>query len=902
MNRNETVPSLNIWAPDLLVNRLFARLALLVVAIFLPSAVAGQTARERADDYPALSTWQPVVQPDGTVELRGAVETSDPILVWYAYGTGRTMTSSTAPMQLFPNKSSQYFHLTIPAINGDSLFVQLRTDVFTDQQSAPRSLRLPAPAAPHATTLRATGPGETEAPFVSGMTLNGAILPSDLPTSYFFEYGTSPGLGLSTLPQRVGPAISATYRESFDRDEGNCIMYPNDPIYVAKGEGVTGDCVTPVTYASFLDPNHLSGTGYLHLTLFSYTWFASPYYGNHAIGGNYPDMRDARIEFCVRTKDFAGNGADLRFWAQSQTQESYTNWRRANWVMTDQSLLPDSLIDDTWQHVAVTISNDANNWAYAGNNTAQPNGNRYIYWPLDSTLSTRMLDFIFALTPVDSAHLPSGTLAFDDLKLVYRNHSLLSPGNGARLTGWPSETFVDPLLMTDGSRDAFNSWSGASATDSAVFDFDIDSASGFWLVQAIQHPDWPAASVRVLASENGSSFADIGTISLPQPDGLSPNRLVGRLELADTIHASHIRFIIFPNESTQQFGIAELELFGEVASPNPGADRATVNTDIADLTPGSVYYYRLVAVNDSGMSAGAIDSFVAPLTFAPRTLTATPAVVDHQSALLRASVQGMGDTAVSYFYYGTDSTCSQVSDSVTIFPNDYHHATFASLLIDSLLTGGTYFFQSVVQTGSGMVRSPIYQFQVPSYIPSTPLTVPKSVLTPGDTFVFEILQAGLPEALNSRSTKIRFTQLPDWLSYDDMSGTVRGIVPDVQEGEIDILAYDLIPADGPVQSALFHFAILPGSFALEQNYPNPFNPSTQISFELPIASNVRLDIYNALGQLVEPLVAEQLTAGRHTVVWYPTGASGVYFARLEATPAAEAGAGFSAVTKMTFVK
>jgi hypothetical protein len=78
-------------------------------------------------------------------------------------------------------------------------------------------------------------------------------------------------------------------------------------------------------------------------------------------------------------------------------------------------------------------------------------------------------------------------------------------------------------------------------------------------------------------------------------------------------------------------------------------------------------------------------------------------------------------------------------------------------------------------------------------------------------------------------------------------------------------------------------ATLPSSYALHQNYPNPFNPRTQISFSLPQASHVTLEIYNVLGQRVATLADGDLEAGHHTVSWDAAGlASGVYFYRLTA--------------------
>jgi len=66
------------------------------------------------------------------------------------------------------------------------------------------------------------------------------------------------------------------------------------------------------------------------------------------------------------------------------------------------------------------------------------------------------------------------------------------------------------------------------------------------------------------------------------------------------------------------------------------------------------------------------------------------------------------------------------------------------------------------------------------------------------------------------------------------------------------------------------------------NYPNPFNPATEIAFTLPTAAEVRLEVYNLMGQKVTTLIDKQMNAGEHTCVWDGSDvASGVYFYRLE---------------------
>lgn len=81
---------------------------------------------------------------------------------------------------------------------------------------------------------------------------------------------------------------------------------------------------------------------------------------------------------------------------------------------------------------------------------------------------------------------------------------------------------------------------------------------------------------------------------------------------------------------------------------------------------------------------------------------------------------------------------------------------------------------------------------------------------------------------------------------------------------------------------------VPMTYSLAQNYPNPFNPTTTIGFALPAAGDVKLEVFNLLGQKVRTLVNGELMAGQHTVEWDGTTnagskvASGVYFYRLTA--------------------
>ena len=95
---------------------------------------------------------------------------------------------------------------------------------------------------------------------------------------------------------------------------------------------------------------------------------------------------------------------------------------------------------------------------------------------------------------------------------------------------------------------------------------------------------------------------------------------------------------------------------------------------------------------------------------------------------------------------------------------------------------------------------------------------------------------------------------------------------------------------------------VPTAYTLEQNYPNPFNPSTQIRFGLPFESNVKLKIYNILGQTVTQLANETMQSGYHTLEWNAGNlTSGIYFYSIEAN-SVSGDKTFNSVKKMLLVK
>jgi len=94
---------------------------------------------------------------------------------------------------------------------------------------------------------------------------------------------------------------------------------------------------------------------------------------------------------------------------------------------------------------------------------------------------------------------------------------------------------------------------------------------------------------------------------------------------------------------------------------------------------------------------------------------------------------------------------------------------------------------------------------------------------------------------------------------------------------------------------------VPQQFSLQQNFPNPANPVTNIVYELPVNSHVKIMIYNLQGELVRTLFTGAQGPGRYPLLWEGADesgaqvASGLYFLRMDAD-------GFTDMKKIMLVK
>jgi hypothetical protein len=106
-----------------------------------------------------------------------------------------------------------------------------------------------------------------------------------------------------------------------------------------------------------------------------------------------------------------------------------------------------------------------------------------------------------------------------------------------------------------------------------------------------------------------------------------------------------------------------------------------------------------------------------------------------------------------------------------------------------------------------------------------------------------------------------------------------------------------VDTDGKYEySDVVEVEIIPTKFELSQNYPNPFNPSTTIQFSLPKATQLKINIYNMIGELVRTLADGNYDAGYHKVTLNAADLpSGAYIYRIESVD-------FVQVKKMILIK
>jgi hypothetical protein len=149
-----------------------------------------------------------------------------------------------------------------------------------------------------------------------------------------------------------------------------------------------------------------------------------------------------------------------------------------------------------------------------------------------------------------------------------------------------------------------------------------------------------------------------------------------------------------------------------------------------------------------------------------------------------------------------------------------------------------------------------------------------------DQWEIEFVDAELGERINMREEKS--------YSFSERSESVRDGMndPDRSFQPVEVSEYSrfFIRVSSTGDLEMFETEKeTPESIELKQNYPNPFNPTTTIGFYLPKTTDVRIGVFNVVGQQVGQLIDERLGAGDHSVIWNAMDMpSGVYIVQMEA--------------------
>ena len=573
-------------------------------------------------------------------------------------------------------------------------------------------LALPWPAGtaekPSAQSEAATAVGTT------GMTLNGSIDPHGLPTKYYFEFGKTKSYGRRTSEAALPPRLAAYYRENWDDGFGGW-GERNGPIPHHPRGGVRGGFVR-YTGPTSNDHNHDDGIGTLHLASYIYTGPLSTDQANRPsvyLGGGDPDLRGAKVSIYVRGRDWIANGSELLWWTQSQSNlEAGTKlgYKRANWAYTG-FMLTDLLHSGKWEKAEYRLRHNSHQWSFGGYHIKFPGLDdlktpaerapyfRYPYWPLDPTQSHVNYDFFHLLAFVDPKKPPRGAIDFDEFQLVYRNKSLVFPGNGGHLVSSPKSD-ADPSKLTDGWRNGPNrTWQSATMPDEPLnFTYKFDNPVTINAIQIHQNPDWPAREIECLASSDGKTIASIFRGTLPEKGTPNAN-FAFALKSGLAIKATSLKVRILSGYRAEHWGLGEVEVFGTGALMRTDNELYEVNTDIMELEPGTIYHYRLVAASSAGTGYGDDRTFTVPQDATPRVRTGASSRVTSTTAKIEGRVNPVGRKSTFYFEYGTDANYGSKTEAAYCGRLLVPRTVFVNLV--GLKPGTKYHFRLVAQNDTG---------------------------------------------------------------------------------------------------------------------------------------------------------------------------------------------------------
>lgn len=216
--------------------------------------------------------------------------------------------------------------------------------------------------------------------------------------------------------------------------------------------------------------------------------------------------------------------------------------------------------------------------------------------------------------------------------------------------------------------------------------------------------------------------------------------------------------------------------------------------------------------------------------------------------------------------------------------------------------GGLTGTASINITVVDVPRAPVFTKEIPYTVVPVVVVDPKWANPGPPPYTFTYL-ANSPEGkpvvfslvAGPNGSQITYDGVFSWLPTKDQAGKVYTLTVQVSDGTLTALSTQLIAASTTI-TGVEKYSGVPTEYSLFQNYPNPFNPTTAIQVALPKEGNVKLTVYNILGEEVAVLANKHMSAGYHTFNFDASKlTSGMYLYRIEAND-------FVSVRKMLLIK
>lgn len=326
----------------------------------------------------------------------------------------------------------------------------------------------------------------------------------------------------------------------------------------------------------------------------------------------------------------------------------------------------------------------------------------------------------------------------------------------------------------------------------------------------------------------------------------------------------------------------------------------TSYTFTVPFVEGQVVYWAVAATNGTTTSAWASDHF----TIYSGTTPGAPVISWPSGNALIFTV----DPQLNWWVNGSSSgilgyeVVYSYSDVFAPAATTTAYSTSTSLNVTGLVEGATYYWKVRAHLG-GLSYGPfsaVESFTVNpgSFAPVTPIVGgPHNVLIGTTSPVISwALPAALPSGAKFELEVSDNSQFANSIVFENISTnhkSLQGLTANksyfwrvrTKSGDGSYSFYsgmgNFKVMDGATD--VKEVAEVPREFNISQNYPNPFNPSTIIRFAIPTDMNVKLDVYNTLGEKVAELVNGPMTAGSYSIAFNAISLpSGIYFYRIEA--------------------